>query len=420
MAFAEDLFVSRILGKKVVDRKGKSVGRLKDLVVETEGDFPQIIGIKVSQPKLGTQLIPIMEVQAWIRQYIALDCTRRETSQLPPGDYIFVKKDLLDKQIVDLDGRKVVRVNDLKLATIRGNLCLVAVDIGFRGILRRLGIRQVVHLWERWFPNIPSALIKWQDVARIGRNGQGLHLGMPYEKMSKLHPADLADILEELNRNDRQYILNSIDPDLAAETLEEMETEMQASILEEMEEQKASDLLGAMSSDVAADILNEMAKEKAEELLELMEDEEAEEVKELLQYEEDTAGGLMSKDFLCFSEKLSVQDVINQLRTCQPDAESIYYLYVTSPNGLLRGVISLRDLVVSDPGTQIGDIVDPQVFSVHTEEDQDDVAEKMTKYTLMALPVVDEEEKLVGVISLNDIVDAVFMEKVRRKIEPRF
>jgi magnesium transporter len=420
MAFIEELFLSRILDKKVVDRKGKPVGKLGDLVADLSGDFPQVIGIEVADKQSGTRLIPIEEIQAWIRQYVALDCTRRETRELPPGDYIHLRRDLLDQQIVDLNGRKVVRVNDLKLATIRGNLCLVAVDIGFRGALRRLGLRKLVHLWERRFPNVPNALIKWQDVARISAEGQGIHLGLPYEKMSKLHPADLADILEDLNREDRQSILSAIDPDLAAETLEEMEPEMQAAVVEEMEGKKASDLLGAISSDVAADILGELSPDKAEELLGLMEEEDAKEVKELLGYEEDTAGGLMSKEFLAFSEDETAEDVLQKLRVLQPDAESIYYLYVTNQEGRLSGVISLRDLVVSDPKTPIGEVMNTHVFSVEADEDQEDVAEKMTKYTLMALPVVDKSGRLVGVISINDVVDAVYLEKVRKRMERPF
>ncbi|MGQ9778960.1 MAG: magnesium transporter [Bacillota bacterium] len=420
MAIAEEVFVSRLLGKTVVDPRGKKIGKLADVLVNEE-ELPRVVGFVLREAGGKTVLVDWAEVHVWIRQYISLRHPREELALLPAeGSYLYLSRDLLDKQIVDLNGRKVVRINDLKLADIQGEMRLIAVDIGLRGILRRLGLRRFVHWWERRIRDLPDTLIRWQDVERIETEASRVKLNVPYQRLAKLHPADLADIIEELNNRDRTAVLQALETEVAAEAFQEIEPEVQSAILEHLNGERASDLLETMPADEAAEILSELPDEKAEELLNLMEAEQANEVRELLEYEEGTAGRLMTREFLAFGQHLTVDEAIAKLRAAKPDPDVAYYLYVVDERGVLCGVVSLRDLVISSPATRLGEIMNPQVIKVRDTDDQARVAEVITKYDLLAVPVVDETGVLVGVVIINDLVDAVFLEKIRRKITRRF
>ncbi|MGE5552116.1 MAG: magnesium transporter [Bacteroidota bacterium] len=420
VAIAEEFFFSRLLGKTVVDPRGKRIGRVTDLAVDTE-DLPRVIGLEIRTTHQEEMLLDWQEVHVWIRQYISVRRRRKELHPLlANGQRLFLRRDLLDKQIVDLHGRKVVRINDLKLATIHGDLRLVAVDIGFRGLLRRLGLRGLVHWWEKRGRDLPDTLISWQDVERIETEANRVKLNVPYQRLAKLHPADLADIIEDLNNRERTAVLQALEMDVAAETFQEIEPEVQSAILEHMSGERASDLLETMPADEAAEILGELPDDRAEELLNLMEVDQANEVRELLEYEEGTAGRLMTTEYLAFPQNLTAEETIARLREAKPDPEVAYYLYVVDEGGILRGVVSLRDLVISPGATPLAEIMNPRVASVHDTDDQANVAEVITKYDLLAVPVIDEGGVLVGVVVINDLVDAVFLEKIRRKILRRF
>lgn len=420
VAIAEEFFFSRLLGKTVVDPRGKRIGRVTDLAVDTE-DLPRVIGLEIRTTHQEEMLLDWQEVHVWIRQYISVRRRRKELHPLlANGQRLFLRRDLLDKQIVDLHGRKVVRINDLKLATIHGDLRLVAVDIGFRGLLRRLGLRGLVHWWEKRGRDLPDTLISWQDVERIETEANRVKLNVPYQRLAKLHPADLADIIEDLNNRERTAVLQALEMDVAAETFQEIEPEVQSAILEHMSGERASDLLETMPADEAAEILGELPDDRAEELLNLMEVDQANEVRELLEYEEGTAGRLMTTEYMAFPQNLTAEETIARLREAKPDPEVAYYLYVVDEGGILRGVVSLRDLVISPGATPLAEIMNPRVASVHDTDDQANVAEVITKYDLLAVPVIDEGGVLVGVVVINDLVDAVFLEKIRRKILRRF
>ncbi|MGE5530452.1 MAG: magnesium transporter, partial [Patescibacteria group bacterium] len=391
MAAIEEIFLSRILGKTVVDPKGKRIGKVIDLVTEID-ELPRVVGLEMLTRKGETLLVDWREVHVWIRQYISLRRRRKELSLLSAGNFrLHLRRDLLDKQIVDLNGRKVVRINDLKLATVQDELCLIAVDIGFRGLLRRLGLRGLVHWWDKRFRDLPDTLIRWQDVERIETEANRVKLSVPYQRLAKLHPADLADIIEELNNRDRTAVMQALEKDVAAEALTEIEPEVQSAILEHLSGERASDLLETMPADEAAEILGELPDEKAEEILSLMEAEQANEVRELLEYEEGTAGRLMTTDVLSLAEQLTVEEAIDTLRRVKPDPDVAYYLYVVDQAGVLTGVVSLRDLVVSPPGTTLAAIMNRNVIAVRDLDDQAKVAEVITKYDLLAVPVIDEQ-----------------------------
>ena len=420
MPIAEEIYLSRLLGKTVVDPKGKRIGKISDLVANG-AELPRVVGFEMRAPDGGRELIDWNEVHVWIRQYVSVHRHRKELAAPSPDETrLFLRRDLLDKQIVDLNGRKVVRINDLKLASVHDDLRLVAVDIGFRGLLRRLGLRRLTHWWQKRFRELPNTLIRWQDVERIETEQNRVKLNVPYQRLAKMHPADLADIIEDLNNRDRTAVMQALEMDVAAEALQEIEPEVQSAILEHLSGERASDLLETMPADEAADILGELTDEKAEELLNLMEADQAKEVRELLEYEEGTAGRLMTTDFIAFAQDLTVDETIARLREARPEPDVAYYLYVVDGGGVLKGVVSLRDLVVSQPGTSLGEIMNPRVIAVRDTDDQAVVAEVITKYDLLAVPVIDEAGLLSGLVVINDLVDAVFLEKIRRKITRRF
>lgn len=420
MSIAEEIYLSRLLGKTVVDPKGKRIGKVIDLAVNGD-ELPRVMGLEMKTTDGQDVLLDWQEIHVWIRQYISVRRRRKDLSLLPADSArLHLKRDLLDKQIVDLHGRKVVRINDLKLAAVQDDLRLVAVDIGFRGLLRRLGLRRLAHWWQKRFRDLPDTLIRWQDVERIETEANRVKLNVPYQRLAKLHPADLADIIEDLNNRDRTAVLQALEMDVAAGALQEIEPEVQTAILEHMSGERASDLLETMPADEAADILGELPNEKAEELLNLMEASQANEVRELLEYDEGTAGRLMTTDFIAFAQNLTVDETIARLRESRPDPDAAYYLYVVDGGGVLRGVVSLRDLVISPPGTRLEEIMHHHVISVRDTDDHSTVAEAITKYDLLAVPVIDEGGVLAGLVIINDLVDAVFLEKIRRKIAKRF
>jgi CBS domain-containing protein/sporulation protein YlmC with PRC-barrel domain len=414
----EDIYASRLLGKSVTDNRGVRMGVLTDILVDGSQQLPDVKAIVCTAPGIRREVVIAWErVLVWVREYVTLDGGAKEIAPVSfiPDDWVRVRKQLLDKQIVDIHGRKVVRINDVKLAAVGGSLRIVAADVGFRGILRRLGLRWLVHVWDKKFPAVPDELIKWEDVQQIELSKSQVKLTVPYAKLATLHPADLADIIEDLNRKDRARVLESLDAETAAEAFSEVKPEIQRDIIERMEEEKAADVLEEMDPDDAADVLGDLKEEHAEELLSKMEAEEAEDVRELLKYHEESAGGLMSTEFLAFREHQTCEAVITQLRQMQPDPELVANLYVVDHDGKLKGVVRLPSIVLSDPKARLSEIMDETLMYAPRDAHQDEIAEIMTKYDLAFLPVVDEDGVLIGTIDFNDVMDAVYVEKQKPK-----
>lgn len=413
-----NIHASRLLEKTVVDSEGKRLGRVHDILVEPGEEYPRVVGLEVSLQgqKKTIRRIPWSLVHVLIREYISLRVKRGDALEdVLPGNLVHLGRDILDKQIVDLNGLRVHRVNDLQLAGAGGDLRLVAADVGFRGLLRRLGYRPLVHLLDRFLRRpIPDVLIAWRNVEPIVDAPDQVRLSVPFKRLSSIHPADLADILEALDRPQRSVILSALDLDVAAETLQEMEPKAQAATLAHLGTDRASDILESMPADEAADILSDLPEQQARELLEEMEDEEAENVRELLEYEDKTAGRLMTTDVISFPANQTCAVTINDLRRLKPDPDAAYYLYVVDSDCRLLGVLSLRDLVVSDPEALLKDVMDQHVVSVHKGAGQQEVAELMAKYDLLALPVVDDEGRLAGCALIHDVVDDVFLSGRRR------
>ena len=420
------LFLTEILGAEVVDVHQRRTGAVRDLTVRVQEPYPVVTGLVVSRSR--QIVIPWSAVRTFAAatNEVALRSTREdlERHQADPSD-IWLSRDVLDKQVVDTDGRRVVRVNDLQLVESAGTLLLVGADIGFRGILRRLGIeglaKRVARLLRR---DLPMALVSWEVVDPLGSapdlehpvTHDAVRLRVSGRRIARLHPADIADIVEELGAKERRTVFDTLTEEVAADTLEEMELEDQVSVIEHMDAERASDILEEMPPDEVADILTELPQEQAERLLSLMQREEARDVQELLAYQEDTAGGLMTTEFVAVSETLTAQQCIDELRRLEPDAESIYYVFVVDDEGHLRGVLSLRDLIVARPDTQISSILIRDVIAVRLDDGVQEVAAVLSKYNLLAVPVVDDEYRIQGMVTVDDALDAVLPDSVKKSL----
>lgn len=415
LAFTE-VFVSELIGKLVIDKIGNRVGKVADILILPHASFPRVCGIEVMRPG-GSVVVADNHIALLNKQIVSLDVLREDISNNPlPAGAIYLRRDLMDRQIVDINGAKVERINDLKLSQIHQEYRLLAVDIGVRGLVRRLGVERIFTSLARLFQKeIPEKLISWDYVEFITADLSSVKLSVSRRKLAELHPYDIAQIVSKLSAQDRTAIFQTFDNETAAETLVEMEADVQAAILEGMSKDRAADILEIMASDDAADVLNELPAEKAEEILQLMEDEDAAEVKELRNYDENEAGSLMTTEYIALSEQLTADETISKLRELAPEAETIYYIYVVDDEEHLTGVLSLRELIIARPETQLRSIMHSKIMAVQDTAPVEDAIGIIRKYDLLAVPVVANNGKLVGIITVDDVIDAVLPQR-RRKL----
>jgi len=262
-----------------------------------------------------------------------------------------------------------------------------------------------------------DSLITWDNVESLEMVNDNLKLAIPYQKLSKLHPADIADILEDMDSIYRNKVFESLDENLAADTLEEIDPEIQADILEGISQTKAVEVLDNMPNDEIADILDDMDEETAEKILMNMEKEDADEVRELMNYEDEAVGSIMNTDFISFNVNITCGETIELLRELKPDDEVAYYIYIIDEEEKLQGVVSLRNLVVSAPENKLRDIMDPDVIRIKDDELIDEAIELAVKYDLLSLPVIDNEDKLCGIVIMSDIIDEVLLPTWRRRFK---
>jgi magnesium transporter len=412
-------FVSELVGRPAfVDRAGTraAVGRIADFVVEhPEDTFPRIDAVIV-KTRAGDRAVPVADLLSLDAAGILIGA--EPTVERPPDDAaLYLVEDLFDKQIVDVDGRKVVRINDIEVARTAGALRVVAADIGVGGLLRRLGAARLIPgLVER----VPSSLIAWDNVAPLhDLNPTQIQLSVAEHRLARLHPSELADIISDLSAQDAARIVGSLDDETAADAFEHLDAERQRSIIEDLGTERAADIIEEMDSDDAADLLGELPEERQEELLAEMDAETADDLRELVAYADDTAGGLMTTDYVWIYPHRTVGATIEKLREIAPEREFIYYLYVTDQAEKLLGVLSLRTLLLSPPGATIHSVMDQDIVTVNPDTKAEDVASTIARYDLLACPVTDAEGKLLGIVTVDDAIDAIIPERLKKKL-PRF
>lgn len=410
-------FVSELLGKVVADVDGERVGRLEDVIGAFRPDVPHpvVTAIVVKRPS-GQLAIPFADVAVLIAPAIPLNKKMADIAPYETGENdLYLARDVLDKQIIDTNGVRVVRVNDLELTRVNGHFYIANVDIGMRGLMRRIGIRRMTRRLDQ---RLPPGFISWDDIELLPGN-QPMRLRVPSNRIADLHPADLAEIFSDLTRAETNRILDSLDAETIAEALEEVEPEFQASLVETMATERVVDVLEWMSPDEAADLLAELPEDRSAELLNLMDAEEAEDVRKLLTYPDDAAGGIMSTEFVAVRPETTAEQTMAFLRESAEETETIYYIYVTDASDHLQGVFSLRDLVMAAPNTPVSDFMARRVVSVKLLDSQDVVAHVVSKYNLVAVPVVDDHNRLHGVVTADDALDKIIPTAWKKRL-PRF
>ena len=407
-----EFYFSQLSNKPIWDANGRKIGRALDMAMRWDSSSPRVTGIQYT--KGLHSLIPIEWIGSWNTEGLHLSRPfDPQYTNLMAEDETLIGKWLLDKQIIDLKGSKLVRVNDIALSWISHEdhpyLVLVAVDIGVRGIFRRLGM-------EFLLKNISNNFVGCQYIKPLENRTSALQLTREKEQLRLLHPADIADLIEDMDYIQRANFLDTLDSEQAIEALTEMELEAQVEMINQMDEVRASDILEEMPADEAADILGELPMEKSEEILRLMESDDAEDVRELMQYAEDTAGSLMTTEYIGLPYWLTAEQAINELRRLAPDAETIYYLYVVDNQETLEGVLSLRQLIIAAPETQLRDIMHTKVVNISPLDDTEKVADIIHKYGLLAAPVVNDQNQLLGIITVDDVLELLMPERPRGEI----
>lgn len=406
-----ELYLSQIVGRSVTDQDGQSLGILQDLVIRAGQTPPVTYGYIVKGKKGGLYWAFAGAVALQADGLIIDNPAKSLRFYHPEENYILLAEDVLDKQVIDIQGRKVIRVNDIKLEWSNGNFKVVAADVGFPGFLRRLGGRRLEQILRRLRLTGGERLIPWHFVEPLGSPTSPVKLSVAWHKLRKLHPADIAEIVDDLDHHEQIALFSNLDTDTAAEALAQIDDpEVTKTVLERLEPGRATAILERMSPDDAADLLGDLPKKQAEAYLGSMQEDERNDVQELLTYDEKTAGGLMTTEYIELDENMTADQVIHLLRKIAPDAETVYYLYVVDSENRLVGVLSLRDLIVAPPDTRIKEIMTGPVISVRVEASQEEVVDVMARYDFLAIPVVDAENHLEGIITIDDVMD-VALEK---------
>ncbi|HEV2199861.1 MAG TPA: CBS domain-containing protein [Bryobacteraceae bacterium] len=405
------LFFTELVGLKVYDLKGRKLGMVRDAAV-----VPLVDPVRIDRFLIGGDGTLLTVRYDQVRS-ISLDGIYLRDENLTPyhsDEYMLrLKRDLLDQQIIDAQGHKVVRVNDVTFE-FRGEnggqiLWILEVDIGIRSMFRRVMQGILPPGWVRHLQEgIPPHSIRWEFCNILEPDPQRrLRLNISNRLLEDMHPADLADIVEELGPEDREAIFENIDSEVAAEALTEVDPDIQASILESLETETAADIIEEMAPDHAADALAELEEETSDEILEEMEGEPKQDVEELLEFDEDTAGGLMNTEYLALGEKATVADALEALKANESLVESVNSLYLVDAEERLKAAVPLARLFLHEAATPLMSLAAETLIQAHVDEPQDRITELFDKYNLLTMPVVDESGRLAGVVTADDIISVL-------------
>ena len=406
----EQHFLSDLIQKKVLSASGEVLGKVWDLLVDLELPEPEVMKL-VFRPSLlsrKTACVPWNAVSDVLPEAITLspdsdaptEMKEEQTSRILLRDY------LLDKQIVDIHGAKVERVNDLQFIRDDGKLVLVQVDVGVRGLLRRLGWeKNVVRFWEWFFDyTIKDRFIAWSFAQPLA-DPRLLKLQISQERLAALHPADLADIIEDMDVNERAAVVESFREEVLADALEEVDPRVQVSIMRGLEPDRAADIIEEMSPDEAADLLQDLPNETAIGILQELDDEYEQKVRGLLEHEEDEAGGLMSTQFMALPPNSTIVDALAYIKQNADEMDVIYYIYVVDEDSKLLGVTNLKELLSNEIFTPLERIMATRLITARPDDEAEHLAGMFAKYGFRAIPVVDEADRIVGVIRFKALLE---------------
>jgi magnesium transporter len=397
-------YLNELIGRKVRDHRGNYVGKLADLLVSSDikSKTPRVIALAVTPDnKPDLNLIRWTGNEDLAGDRIVIE--QREIRPYPPsGKEIYLVRDVLGKQVIDAEYRRVARVNNIELGKIGNQYCLMNVDIDGRGFLRKIGMEKTVERAAGMIRHpLPGHAIAWGDLNFLSPDG--IQVNLPREKFNELHPADIAEILEQVGPRIGAQMLAQMEDEKIADTLEELNPDFQAEMLDSFPEERAADIVEEMEPDEAADMLQEFDEQRRTRFFNLMEPKERAEVAELLEYPEDTAGGLMTTKYASVSPGITVANALHEIRHSPAayEAEMIDYVYVLDAEEHLLGVVSLSDLVLTASTASLDSIMHKKPVCVSIDASREEVLEAMTRYNLLALPVVDAENRLQGIITAD-------------------
>jgi magnesium transporter len=401
--------LTALLGTPVTDTNGQLRGRIKDVAVATGTEAGKVAGL-VLKTRIGLSIVASQDVMETPAGTLELRSAGALVPLQDQGNYLYLQQDLVDRQIIDIHGRKVVRVNDVDLEWMghgAAHLLRVAeVEVGLRGAFRRVfkGVlpRATLESVSRKFGahGIPWHFVDVIEVDPARR----VKLRIEHERLADMHPSELADILEDLAPAEREAVFISLDEDVAAEALEEVEPKLQKALLEKLDEEKIADIVEEMDPGAAADLLAELPEDQSDAILEEMEPEERHEVEELLEFDEKSAAGGMTTDFVYLGMESTVGQAVQALRTFDGDPETVTAVYLLDEKRVLHGSIPLARVVMAQPETRLSVLAEPRTLSCPADLKQDEVAELFDKYNLHALPVVDTQGRMVGVVHAEQVI----------------
>jgi CBS domain-containing protein/sporulation protein YlmC with PRC-barrel domain len=405
--------LNNITGKKVVLPDGKVLGRFVDVMVDLAFSRPKIVAAVISFKKQQKTIdFKNIEISEFKGKY-HLFC--KEIKTVETEGLVRLAGEFLNKQVVDTNKKRTVTIYDFKIAVVNSEATVIAVDAGLQGRLRRLGIDELVRKFLKLFDiTLTNQLILWDNIELINIGQEGADFSKSIKKLDRLHPSDMADIIEELDDDTQAKVFSNLGTERAADVMEELESDTRESLLGSLPTEKMADVLESMPADEAADILDNIDEKKAEKLLEEMSAETSDKVRDLLEYEDYEVGSLMTTDFVCFGKDDTVGATLEVLRREKPESDMIYYLYIVSENGELQAEVSLRDFIVSVPGIKLSDIMNKDVRYVYDTDRIESLSDLITKYDLLAVPVVNLEKKLVGIVIINDVIYALLHSKRKR------
>jgi len=403
--------LTTILGTPVTDTGGHVRGRIRDLAVSTGAEAGKVAGI-VLKTRRGLELVPATGVRHTPSGALELRTEAEPQPLRPDNNFLLLRQDLLDRQIIDVHGRKVVRVNDIDLQWFsngdaeKEDLRVREVEVGLRGAVRRLFKGALPdQALDALAKKIPARVIPWEfvDVIEVDP-ARRVKLNIEHERLAKLHPSDIADILEELPPAEREAVLTTLDEEVAAEALEEVEPKLQIAMVKGLDSEVAAGIVEEMDPSAAADLLAELPDARSEAILEEMDPEERQEVEELLEFREDSAAGRMTTEYVAVQQTATVGDGIQALRDFEGDVETVTEIYLVDEGRVLKGVVPLARMVLAKAETRLDVLAEPRFISCQTIAPQQQVAELFDKYNLRALPVLNENGKLVGIVEADHVI----------------
>ncbi|MHB8647358.1 MAG: magnesium transporter MgtE N-terminal domain-containing protein [Thermomicrobiales bacterium] len=420
------LYLSQLINAPIRDRDGERIATVRDLIARIGEGYPPVTGLIARQGRREF-FIPTSGIASIDADGVTLSSAKLNIGRFERRDgEILLSRDVLDRQIIDVNGKRVVRVNDVQIAPVESSYRLIGADVGARALLARLGFgkkRDRAPLGD---------LVDWADIEYLAANAPTVRLKVSHDRLAKLHPAEIANIIEDLSYHEGSEIVSALDDETAADTLEELDDERQADILEQMDSARAADILEEMAPDDAADVLADMPQEKQDELLALMEPEESEDVRELLEYNEDTAGGMMTTDYAAVPSGLTAGGALAALAGMPEQPDFVYYLYVVEHDAAtpsdaphrtdddipeyLRGVVTLRQLVLALPTMPVTELMEREIVTVAPTDRADDAARQLVEYGLYALPVVTEGGAMLGIITADDAFDRLLPDSWRKRL----